>query len=265
MLQPPDHRQGGRAFCCPESAINISFKLNIEAIERGLDDLRRQQLPFATALALTETGKDVRAAEIKEMRSVFDRPTPFTLNALYVVPATKNRLVARVHFKDRSSGGFINDVVSPHIYAGARRPKRLEILLRSRGFLGSDEFIVPGVGARLDAFGNISRGQVQQILSALGAQFDPHANRTKSARSKRNAKLAQFFVPQPGSKLPRGVYQRFGFALGSAIKPVLIFVAQPVYKRRLDFDGIGMKTADRVWPVNFELAMERALATAKRF
>jgi hypothetical protein len=51
-----------------------------------LTDIEQRQIPFATVLALTETAKLVKARLEDEMRSVFDRPTPYTMNGPPVVP-----------------------------------------------------------------------------------------------------------------------------------------------------------------------------------
>ena len=52
----------------------------------------RSEHPFALAYALTKTAQDIKAAEIDVMKNVFDRPTRFTLNVLFLKPATKTDL-----------------------------------------------------------------------------------------------------------------------------------------------------------------------------
>lgn len=56
---------------------------------KGLDELRRDLAQFsdrrfraAVATALTRTAKKVQDEMRDELRTVFDRPTPFTLNAM---------------------------------------------------------------------------------------------------------------------------------------------------------------------------------------
>jgi hypothetical protein len=244
--------------------MEISVKHNIDQARRELDIVRREQIPFATARALTLTAKeDVKPAIVKEMKRVFDRPTPWTLNSLYVSSATKSRLMAQVYVKDEGESQS-HQYLRPEIAGGPRRFKRLEALLYVKGILKKNEFVVPGVGARLDVFGNMSRGQVSQIISALKIALDPNQNRSDSKRSQSNARNAQYFVPRTGSRLPRAVYQRFGFAIGSAIKPVLVFVKQPKYRPRLDYYGIGERTARKWFPIRFDESMQVALATARK-
>ncbi|MBC2676904.1 hypothetical protein [Pseudomonas baltica] len=75
------------------------FKVQSRGLTDGLAELteiEQRQIPFATALALTETAKLIKSSIEDEMRAVFDRPTPFTMNALRLIPATKQKLEARV-------------------------------------------------------------------------------------------------------------------------------------------------------------------------
>lgn len=242
--------------------MRVDVRVNVREVLRELERVKRDQIPYATALALTRTALEVKAQEVREMKRVFDRPTSFTLNSVYVRGANKKTLTAYVGLKylDRLDESYLD----PQIIGGPRRLKRFEVLLQARGILRKGYYAVPASGARLDRFGNVSRGQIQQILSALGAQFDRYANRSDSAASRRNARNAQYFVPPPWSHLALGIYQRFGFARGSAIKPVFIFVQQPpTYRARLDFDGIGDRTAQKEFPQQFEVAMSEAMATAK--
>ncbi len=55
----------------------------------------RQQVPFATALALTKTAHNVKAALVTEMSSVFKAPSSFTLRSLTVTRAEKANLLAQ--------------------------------------------------------------------------------------------------------------------------------------------------------------------------
>src|ERR1035441_633525 len=80
------------------TTIDVSRALNLcETVLR--------QLPFATAKALTRTAQLIKAAEVDEMRRVFDRPTPWTLNSVFITPATKDNLIARVWLKQDAAKG----------------------------------------------------------------------------------------------------------------------------------------------------------------
>ena len=125
----------------------------------------------------------------------------------------------------------------------ACRFKRFELALRSAGVLPSNYFTVPGQGATYDAFGNMSRGQIVQILriSTHSANQDSKANATDKTREKlrRGTKKKfgiSYFAVQPGdSSTTPGIYQRVHTAFGDAIKPVLIFVDRVYYDPIFDF------------------------------
>jgi hypothetical protein len=69
---------------------------------------------------------------------------------------------------------------------------------------------------------------------------------------------------RPGQRLHAGIYQRFGFAFGSAIKPVLIFVPGVTYTwGRFKFFELGEKLAAARFPSNFQRAFITAQATAR--
>ena len=76
--------------------------LNLETTLIGWE---RDQLPFATAKALTATGQRVKDAIRATMQVGFDRPTAYTLNATYMKPATKTNLICEVGIKNWASKG----------------------------------------------------------------------------------------------------------------------------------------------------------------
>lgn len=252
--------------------ISISVQTNTAEVIRALT-AKRNQIPFATALALTRTAQAVKEAEIREMVDVFDRPTPYTLNALFVRPATKQNLTAYVWLKDSraSSGGTPDKYLNPQIHGGFRREKGFEAALQRVGALPPGWVVVPGAACRLDAFGNISRGLIVQILSYFRT-FDVagySANITAEGKAKlaRGTKRAQgfaYFVGRPGDgKLPLGIWQRFHFAHGSAIKPIFIFVDGARYHATFDFNYVGEMTVKRVFPGELASGMQAAFALLK--
>lgn len=77
--------------------ITISVKADIRALERRLDDLAKRQMPFASARAVTEVAKRVRASATVALPKILDRPTPFTMNTFAVKSATKASPTAIVY------------------------------------------------------------------------------------------------------------------------------------------------------------------------
>jgi len=225
-----------------------------------LTDIERNQIPYASMVALNETVKLIEGRLTHEMATVFDRPTPFTLNSLRIIYATKEKLDARVWIKDEADGAApATRWLTPEVYGGDRSHKRSEALLRARGILPGGKFVVPGAGMKLDSYGNIGRGQLQKILSGLGAQGDRHQNSTDSKRSRAN--LQRYFVMKRGSE-PIGIAERTGTKRGQ-VQILIAFISKPGYAKALDFFGIGEREAETQLPIQFEKAFERALATRR--
>ena len=96
--------------------LTISVKADLKDITRYLTRIQRKQLPFATALALTTTAKDVQRAETVQLTKKLDRPTPFTKRSMGIKAATKRRLTAEVFIK-RIQAAYLN----MQVFGGTRR------------------------------------------------------------------------------------------------------------------------------------------------
>ena len=202
---------------------------------------------FAVAVGITWTGQDIKKELQAEMQAVFDRPTRFTLNSLGIKPATKRDLNGKVFFRDFAPKGVAaGRYLESQIEGGERRAKRSELHLRKHGRLKRDEFLVPGKGARLNQYGNIPRAQVTKALSDVGVQWDPGQN------TKDKKKRKYFWLPKAGRRLA-GIY----FRQGRKTKSFMVAVRQPAYRRRLDFDGVSRKEADRKLTPNIKKAIKR--------
>jgi len=258
--------------------MRIDVRDNFPEVKRALAE-QQAQMPFALALALTRTGQDVRAAEKAEITSVFDRPTRYTLNSLFLQPATKQKLEARVWVKDTERP---DHYLLPQINGGNRPLKRFEQLLVQRGLMRSSERAVPGSAAKLDGYGNMGRGQIVKILSQLQAfnLAGSTANASSSKRSKAKRAGAVYFVSTgPGTHpygrhswskgrmaqtLPRGVWVRKPDAvMGSKVSPVLLFVSRATYRSRWRFTEVAEATVQRVFPGHINAALAQALSTAR--
>jgi hypothetical protein len=125
--------------------IAISVKANIAGVAKGLDDLAKRQLPFASALAVTGLAQRVRLAETANLAQTFDRPTPFTLNAVGVVPARKANPTAIVFVRDRQAA-----YLAPYEFGG-------------RQVLGSKRALLNPKRVPLNQYGNIARGKLKQL------------------------------------------------------------------------------------------------------
>lgn len=248
--------------------ITIRVRADITRAVRKLG-LVEKQAPYATALALTRTAQLVKVDLQREIDSTFDRPTPFTRNALVVKAATKSNLSATVKVKDNAfSGRAAVKWFVPQVYGGQRGLKGFENLLQRAGQMPQGWYAIPARGAPLDQFGNLSGSLLGKILSQLGARRDPGQNERSKAKQKRNRtrQFGRYFAIQPGrSHLPAGIYERASFAHGSAIRMVMVFTpARPTYRTRYRFYELGNALARKYFPAEFRKAAAVAMQSARR-
>lgn len=245
--------------------MKIDANLDAERLIKKLSDIEKRQLPFATSKALNLTAKEVKADIRKEMPRVFDRPTPFTLNSVYMSPATKKELYAEVWLKDFAPKGTpAVKYLAPQVYGGLRGQKRSERWLQWKGILPSGMSWAPGSGARLNQYGNITGGRITQMLSALKAfpEVGYMANITERSK-KHNRKPRDYFaLPRGRGRLPAGVYERTGRG-GRGLRFTLAFIRQPHYRPRLPFFEIARRVHAREFGARFEKAWREAMSTAR--
>lgn len=233
----------------------------------GLDDALAalQQLDAglasrALADALNHTANQARQVLKVDMSSVFDRPTPWTLNSIRILNATPASLEAALWVKDESGGKnpfSAEDYLLPQVEGGERIKRRSEGYLREAGILPAGRFIVPAAGARLDAYGNIQRGHMMQILSGLKAMklSGSDSAATDSKRSLRKGHALAFFVMKRG-KTPIGIAER----RGENVIMVLAFVRQPQYRERFKFHDVVRRVAEN--DGQLEANIDKAIANA---
>jgi hypothetical protein len=229
---------------------------DIDVAVTQLQSLANRQLDFAASRALNDTAEQVRKAEIMEMQRVFDRPTPWTLNAFQIKPATKGNLVAVVEEKPAVGR---RDYLYREAAGGARRSTAVETLLRHKlPYEGLIAAILPADNARLDQYGNWSTGQRNEVLSAIGAMRDSTSNRTaRSLGRKKNP--SKFFIPTSG--LAPAIYER---TASGRLKVILAFAkSAPVYTPRFHFEAVAFGTAKAALATSFPKRLAEAMASAR--
>lgn len=240
--------------------------VNVKGLDQLRDNLRQfsdRRFAAVIATAATKAAVKVKAAELKAVAASFDRPTPYTMGSLFVRSATAQNPSARVWFKDdraTTKGGTpATSYLLPNVEGTPRRPKRLEAALKAVGALPAGWFVTPGQGARLDAYGNVDRGQIVQVLSQLRIQLLAGSQRNMSFDARKSIRAQQkaggrFFVIRPGGRVQPGVYQReFN---GRNITPVFVFVKRASYRRRFDFFGVASAVVERELPEELAKAIE---------
>lgn len=239
----------------------------------------------------------------QRMRQVFDRPTPYALNAFRVNFAGRGEVAGATGtlglLRNAFGSGFTGSagdaaavmikgpqdatgnvpqqsVLRAQILGGRRRHKQSERSLRASGLLPAGWYTVPGRSARLDTYGNVSRGEILRILAylkALVATRQGGRARKTALTDKRRERLRagtrnrigfrMFVVPvgQRGGLKP-GVYEeqqasrRF---VGPAARPrqLLAFTRQVQYRRRFNFWGELQQHAAQTMPRELDREVAR--------
>lgn len=236
--------------------MRVDIRSNIADLARDLSDVGRKQLPFALSLALN----DVAEMAIKELQAhmaqVFDAPTRWTLNAFHFRRATKSTLRVTIERKTAARGRHYLETQE----VGGIRPttgweRQLESKLGVRvGYLQGTALM------RRDQHGNIHRGEMQRVLSRVGAASDARANSTAASRKRAKGGPA-YFVAEPDARLAPGVYMRTPD--GSIHRVIAFDTPTPSYDPRLGFLETMDATAQRRLPDLLARRLAEALASAR--
>ena len=239
--------------------MSITAKVTIDtrAVTRALTDLERRQIPFATAKALNALGKLALADLRAEMVKVLDRPTPYTLGAFGLKPATKSDQVATIGVKKPTSGRSAWSYLAPEIMGGPRARKGFELKMTA---LSGGQYVLPEADTPLDAYGNIRRSFLSQVQASLDATGQPAPAKGK----RRAARGARYMVRRAGGKpdgRPIGVFRVDG--KGGAVEVLGFTKSTPSYEPRLDVEGVVRRSVAANGAAEFDRALAAAIATAK--
>lgn len=245
--------------------LEVSIKIDgLDKVEKSIQELGRQ-FPVAVAKALTFTAERVKARLVSEMSTVFDRPTPYTLNSLYLKSATVSSLTSEVFLKDKmSKGPAASDWLGPEIFGGDRKAKRSEKAFQFRGVLPSGMYAMPGANAELDAYGNMSRGQIMRMLSyfkaaemtaGYGANTSAEKKASMAKGTRSSLGITYFALTKKRGRLLPGIYSK----VAGRIKPVMIFTKKPSYKPRFHFYKVGEATVNKEWPALIQERIDKEL------
>ena len=285
----------------------MNFVCNIKGldamalIESGFS-VRR--LGAACATGINNSLFHVRGGLISELDRSIDEPTPYTRKQIKYTKATAANLSAQIGFDvaavTNATGqvtGYRSGIDTPasaymhwQVHGGRRSMKRLELALQKSGAMPTGHYVVPARAAQLDAYGNVSRSQVNQIISQLGTELETGYNRTlqrvKGGETKKELKAIKnkqrraygkaggqyiSIIKQRG-KLTPGIYlaqaRDFGAKLGlgrtGKLKAIFIFVRNTKYNQRFDFDKITRELTDKHLSENINNAIADHIARLQK-
>jgi hypothetical protein len=210
-----------------------------------LQELAPAKWAGVLAQALNESGYYALNKYKATMPSYFDRPTPYTVNSMYLKKATSTDLNASVQWKTSSTGGSAGKYLQPEVFGGKRPTKGFERALQSAGLMPKGYVAVPTDEAPKDSFGNVPASFQQTILKYLKAnpvrqaskQFTSlkamgfsrlvvgvaktamNYERKAANESRAFARNQRYFTIQPDdkSRLPIGIYERTSSSAGAAL------------------------------------------------
>lgn len=225
------------------SVVDLNIRSNFKQVSKALDDFARKQMPFATALAVTELAKEVKAAEQQNMRSTFKNPKPFTLNSLGVQAARKDnpyavvfmRPLAARYLKPYETGGV-------HVLAG-------------RALLNPKDI-------QLDQYGQLP----QRLLQRLKARGDIFIGPVKTKAGVINGVWQRPYIRQ-NQKL-RGISQKQGRMARGAnttgkLKLLIRFGDALPVNKQLNWGAHAQAVINRRFNAVFGAALGRAIASAR--
>ena len=228
--------------------IRISVKHDLDKMIAKIGSIGRDQLPFATAKALTKTAQAVQRAMPEALERALDRPTEFTKRGTFIVPARKDTLQAIVGFKDRQA-----EYMQYQIEGGVRQPKKKALRL-------------PGEVV-LNEFGNIPKGTIARLIQAAKAgKYGAVVKRRLGIGDRRKgAGDLSLFYGQPAGHptLPVGIWRRLPGRPGRIV-PVIVFPKQAAhYRPRFRFREMVERVVRAEFPQQFAVAFDEAMRTAR--
>jgi hypothetical protein len=240
-------------------------------------DAGQKQARYAASVALNNQAFKAMRDGRKHIEQKIDRPTRWTITSWYVrKKATKTDLVSAVGWSDYLSnkrGNAADYYLSQHWNGRKREHKAFETRLIRAGIMPDGLYAVPGKAAEdmgmIDHYGNMKGGVLVAILSALGAfkeaGYSANATTRQSKRISANKMASRqvYWAGKPGVNTPNGIWAiDEKHSKRGRLRPVIVFVKSPDYKRKLDLKGIADK-AQRGFSAEFDKAYHQALATAR--
>ncbi len=249
--------------------MSINIHVDLSGAIRQLGEMKKQ-IPFAASLAINRTAQSVKRRLVDEMVNVFDRPTPYTLDSVYIKPSMKHNLVAEIGLKDDSFKGIpASKFLFPQIEGGSRSQKRFERALIANGIMPRGFVAIAGGGVDLDRYGNIPRRLIIELLAYFRAfpEMGYKANMTAKRRanlfsgSLKKRGYRYFMIGLNHSHLAPGIYKTWR---GSRELLCMVqFVSQANYQKRFRFLGVSQQAIDETWHDNFQAAINKAIRTAR--
>jgi hypothetical protein len=218
---------------------NQYAEVKIEGLEEVLQGLDPKLAADVVRSTINNLAFQARKDVIKEMSSVFDNPTPYTLSSVLVQKAENQNLSAFISIKDQAIKGTPpSKFLGPEIYGGERSHISTERQLAKEGIIEPNEYLIPWKAPR-NQYGNVSPGLYNKVLSGLQAATDAYQNSPaagqgyKGTRKGRRKKYDFFAVRRKGTTI---IFEKKLNSSGDGhVTPLFVSADKVSYKPRLKF------------------------------
>jgi len=99
--------------------MKITIKIDDSEVKALLAGLKNQ-IPYSVALGCTRLAQAAQAEVTRQLPTIFDRPNPFTLNAIAIVPASKSSLTSSVYIRPQQAKYLSVEISGGVIYPPGR-------------------------------------------------------------------------------------------------------------------------------------------------
>lgn len=220
----------------------INIKHDMDVAARWARAMAADQVPFATAVALTRVAADAATELARELPKYLDKPTPFTMRAFSISRADKRTLTSAVFAKDAQA-----KYLQWQVFGGNRAPSRVAQKLPT--------------AIKLNDFGNIPRGEIARLvkLAQAGKRLTKASGRRLAVSSK-----VDLFYGDPGNGTPPGIFKRVVQGDQHRLIPLVLFTKQPAhYQQRLPMRAIVERVVRDRFPAHFRAALDQAVRSAR--
>lgn len=272
-------------------ADRLSVSGKQDAVMREIQRFEKQ-VAYASMRAVNNVAFAARKSVRDLIASSLDRPMPKTVALPNVTKkATRNdpsAVIALDYRRFTGSTGYL----TPQIEGGKRVTKAFERRLQAIKILPQGMYAVFAKrSGALNQYGNLSGPKIRQILSFFQAfteagftgnmsarsrqemMFGRKNKRTGDVKFRKGMKFGMTYFVSTGQRfgslrmrLPPGIWERHypnGTAGKSFIRPVLLFVRNAQYSRRLDYVGTIERTVGAMLERELARELARAMRTAR--
>lgn len=223
--------------------LNISIQADIKRVQRSLSALAEKQLPFVAAQACTALAKQVQTEERRALVSVFDRPTPFTVNSVGMKAARKTQPEAVVYIKDIAAS-----YLAPYEIGGQHK------------LIGAGKtWLNPKDKALLNQYGNLSK----TTLARLKRRCDLFIGTVKTKRGERIGGVWQRPMIRPNPNIRGQSRVRASRKTSGHLKLLVRFGDALPVRQHFDYRERAKQIIDKQFNKAFGQALARAIASAR--